>query len=97
MMTDSEQRAMRDTVRGMPLHQAVALPIYDNVRNGFAGGRNAAEYYAMVDGAVPSVLGSREPSFENIDAAAHQMVARAGMIDHISNAWRNPDNDNKRG
>ncbi|TPK42631.1 MULTISPECIES: hypothetical protein [unclassified Mesorhizobium] len=96
MMTDAEKRTMKDSVKGMPLHQAAALPIYDGVRGSIASGRPAEEYYALVDGAsCNDALGGRERSFPNIDAAAQSIAAQRQRDHELSNAWRAPVNDNR--
>ena len=53
-MTDAEMKAMRDSVRGMPLEQAAALPIFDNVRGSWTSGMPAEQYFAIVNGAIVS-------------------------------------------
>lgn len=55
MMTDAEKQTMRDSVRGMPLAQAAALPIFDDVRGLWTRGMKAEEYFAMTAGAVVNV------------------------------------------
>lgn len=89
MMTDAEKRTMRDSVRGMPLAQASALPIYDNVRGLRTSGVAAEEYYAILDGAVPG------PHVMS-DAEAKAEAARDHMIDSMNNQWRQPVNDNAK-
>ncbi|WP_165909336.1 DUF2213 domain-containing protein [Shinella sp. JR1-6] len=51
-MTDAEKQTMRDSVRGMPLAQAAALPIFDDVRGIWHQGMKAEEYFAITAGAV---------------------------------------------
>ena len=73
-MTDAEQQTMRDSVRGMPLEQAAALPIYDNVRGLFTSGMQAEKYFAIIDGAT---VEARTPTADELSAQAayDQMVA----------------------
>ncbi|MCA0339775.1 MAG: DUF2213 domain-containing protein, partial [Proteobacteria bacterium] len=51
-MTDAEKQTMRNSVRGMPLAQASALPIFDDVRGAWHGGMKAEEYFAITAGAL---------------------------------------------
>lgn len=51
-MTDAEKQTMRDSVRGMPLAQATALPIFDDIRGVWHRGMKAEEYFAITAGAV---------------------------------------------
>lgn len=79
MMNDAEIKSMRDSVRGMLVAKAAALPIYDNVRGLTVSGMPAPEYYAVLDGAV------RNPPTEAfIDKAAHQELYER----RVSNAWK---------
>lgn len=81
MMTDAEQRAMKDSVKGMSLDQAATLPIYDNVRGLMTSGMPAEKYFAILDGAT---AGKPQISDEEAkaDAAYGQMVA------DMNGAWR---------
>lgn len=95
MMTDIEQKAIRNSVRGMPLHRAKNLPIYDGIRGAIVGGRPAEEYYAIMDGAVPSILGAAAPTSDAINAKAQEIEAHKRYVDSL-NGWRKePVNDNK--
>ncbi len=78
MMTDAERQTMRDSVKGMPLSQAAALPIYDAVRGSVMSGRPAQEHYALIDGAEPD----RTAAQDRADAY------RDGYVDRLSTAWR---------
>jgi hypothetical protein len=51
-MSDAEKQTMRDSVRGMSLAQAAALPIFDDVRGMWHQGMKAEEYFAITAGAV---------------------------------------------
>ena len=87
---------VRDSVRGMPLYQAAALPIYDDVRGSVMSGHPAPDYLAICHGAsVDDALGGRERSFANIDAAAQSIAARQQREHDLANAWRTPVNDNE--
>ena len=89
MMTDAQRKAMRDSVKGMPLHQAAALPIYDNVRNASAGGMNAAEWYALMDGAVSLPhIGGLPPTARNIADAGDKLGVQIAYERRISDAWK---------
>lgn len=81
MMTDAERQSMRDSVKGMPLAQAAALPIYSNLRGCFSAGMPAEEYSALCDGAiaVPRQITDAEAK---ADAAYDQMVA------DLNTAWQ---------
>lgn len=96
MLSDSEKRNMRDSVRGMPLHRAAALPIYDGVRGTFAAGRPAEQYYALVDGAVETALGGQGLTHDNIQRAANVLASRMEYNTHLTTAWQSPGNDNRR-
>ncbi|MFC3315404.1 hypothetical protein ACFOHY_01025 [Rhizobium rosettiformans] len=80
MMTDAEIKSMRDSVRGMSVTQAAALPIFDNVRGLRACGMPAPEYYAMLYGATPA---SQAPNRE----AAQSRSYRDQMIEDMRNAY----------
>uniref|UniRef100_A0A7C1NXI0 Uncharacterized protein n=1 Tax=Agrobacterium albertimagni TaxID=147266 RepID=A0A7C1NXI0_9HYPH len=80
MMNDAEIKTMRDSVRGMPVAQAAALPIYDNVRGLRVSGMPAPEYYALLSGAVPA---SKTPVREASQSAAY----RDHMIEGMRNAY----------
>ncbi|MFK0339193.1 hypothetical protein ACIQT7_18145 [Agrobacterium deltaense] len=88
MMTDSEKQAMKDSVRGMPLSKASALPIYDGVRGLMASGMPAEKYYAIIDGAVAT---AEQPSPEQIqDQAAYDH-----MVHRLNDAHRPAANNNR--
>lgn len=77
MMTDHEIRSMRDSVRGMPLADAAALPIYAAFRGMWNGGMSLCDLYALQDGAV--VTGTSYTSdTARVDAARDQMVHDLG-------------------
>lgn len=80
-MTDAEQRAMKDSVKGMPLDQAAALPIYDNVRGMMTSGMPAEKYFAILDGATADTPKISDEQ-ARCDAAYQQMVSDMGS------AWR---------
>lgn len=88
MMTDSERQAMKDSVRGMPLSKAAALPIYDNVRGLVTSGMPAERYFAILDGATVT---AEEPSTAQIQAQA----AYDHMVHRLGDAHRSATNDNK--
>ncbi|APO67252.1 hypothetical protein IE4872_CH01610 [Rhizobium gallicum] len=88
MMNDAEQRNMRDSVRGMSLDQAAALPIYDNVRGAVMSGMPAEKYCAIIDGAIAGGQGMTNDQ-------ARVEAARDAMIDSY-NDWRKPVNDNSQ-
>ncbi|MBB5041893.1 DUF2213 domain-containing protein [Shinella fusca] len=71
---DAERRAMRDSVKGMPLTDAMALPLYDDIRGVIVSGMPAERYYAILDGAN---VGEHRRSAEEIacDQAYTKMVA----------------------
>jgi hypothetical protein len=73
MMTDAERQTMRDSVCGMPLEQAAALPIFDDVRGTVTSGMPAERYFAITYGAV---VGARQQTADEAkaDAAYDQMV-----------------------
>lgn len=88
-MTDAQRQAMRDSVRGMPLHQAAALPIYDNVRGTSHGGMNAAEYHALMDGAVSLPhIGGLPPTARNIADAGDKLGAQISYERRVADAWK---------
>jgi hypothetical protein len=90
MMTDTEQRAMRDSVRGMPLSKASALPIYDSVRGAVTSGMPAERYVAILDGAVV------DASPEMQDAIAKRDAAYNDSVRDLNNRWRGePDRQDK--
>lgn len=80
-MTDADRQAMRDTVRGMPLAQAAALPLYDGVRGVVTSGMPAEQYYAILDGAS---VGERHKAADEI--ACDQAYAK--MVADMANAHR---------
>lgn len=81
-MTDAEKQTMRDSVHGMPLSQAAALPLYDDVRGAVTSGMPAEQYFALVDGAVVEETPELQKMKAQRDAAYDQMVA------DLSNAYR---------
>jgi hypothetical protein len=81
MMTDAERSAMRDSVHGMPLDQAAALPLYDGVRGTMTSGMPSEQYFAIGDGALVT---SREIS----DAEAKANDAYAHMVADLNGSWR---------
>lgn len=88
MMTDAERQTMKDSVKGMPLDQAAALPLYDGVRGLMASGMPAEKYYAIIDGAtadVPKVT----------DAEARSMAAYDQMVADLNGSWRKDGGDNQ--
>jgi hypothetical protein len=82
MMSDTEIRMMRDSVKNMTVTEAAKLSIYDNVRGSLMGGRPAEVHFAVVDGARPDPVND-----ENIDRMAHQVLYER----RVSNAWRGAD------
>ena len=82
MMTDAEKQIMRDSVRGMPLSQAAALPLYDGVRGSVSSGMPSEQYFALVDGAVVDEAPEMQRLKAQRDAAYDQMV------DNLRNAHR---------
>lgn len=91
VMSDAQRQAMRDGVKGMPPHQAAALPIYNDVRGMPHGGMDAAEYFALMDGAVslPHV-GGLPPTERNINDAGDKLAAQVAYERRISDAWKRP-------
>lgn len=89
MMTDAERQAMKDSVKGMPLEQAAALPLYDNVRGLMTSGMPAEKYFAILDGASAE---TRTVS----DAEARSMAAYDQMVSDLNNAWRKDDDREQR-
>ncbi|MFN3506215.1 MAG: hypothetical protein ACK4ZU_01980 [Allorhizobium sp.] len=88
MMTDTEIKTMRDSVRGMPVMQAAALPIYDQFRGlRDDNGTPLEQVRALYDGAVYS---APEPSREACRAAAY----RDQMIADMANAHKRTASDN---
>jgi hypothetical protein len=80
-MTDSQRQSMYDSIRGMPLKDAAALPIFDEVRGLRVSNMDAAEYYAIVNGAVvPAGVVTGDQAMA--DAAYDQMVA------DLNGSWR---------
>jgi len=69
-------------VHGMPLSQAAALPLYDDVRGSVTSGMPAERYFALVDGAVVDETPELQRMKAQRDAAYDQMVA------DLSNAHR---------
>ena len=97
MMTDAEKRAMRDSVRGMPLWQAAKLPIYDDFRGMTLGSLPAEQYYAICDGADGTR--SVEPTQENINRLGDALAARQAYERDLQTAHQTsqPVNDNRHG
>lgn len=88
-MTDAQRQAMRDSVKEMPLHQAAALPIYDNVRGGVAGGMPAEEWFALQDGAVALPhIGGLPPTECNIADAGDKLGSQIAYERRISDSWK---------
>uniref|UniRef100_A0A7C1P3X6 Uncharacterized protein n=1 Tax=Agrobacterium albertimagni TaxID=147266 RepID=A0A7C1P3X6_9HYPH len=82
MMTDSEIRTMRDSVRGMPVLKAAALPIYDQFRGILDdNGTPMEQMRALYDGATYTPT---EPTREECRAAA----ARDHMIEQMRDAHK---------
>lgn len=79
-MTDAEKRAMRDSVQGMALKDAAALPIFDDVRGHWVSGMPAEEYYAITAGA--RVEARPVSDAERASTEAHQK-----MCDDLVNAY----------
>lgn len=95
MMTDSEIRDMRASVRGMPVSRAMLLPIYDEFRGLLDdGGQPMARARAFIDGAVYD-RSSIEPTEENIRALGDVLAARQMMVADLRSAHRQPINDNE--
>lgn len=82
MMTDAERQAMKDSVKGMPLDQASALPLYDNVRGMITSGMPAEKYFAIIDGASAD-----NPTVS--DDQARSIAAYDQMVADLNGAWRN--------
>lgn len=81
MMTDAEQRAMYDSVKGMPLADAMALPIFDGIRGSIVSGMEAERYYAIINGAS---VADRQKTADEI--ACDQAYAK--MVADMANAHR---------
>jgi hypothetical protein len=81
IMTDAERKTMKDSVLGMPLAQAAALPIYDGVRGYIMSGMPAEQYSAICDGAD---TGPRQIS----DAEAKADAAYDQMVADLNGSWR---------
>ena len=82
MMTDAERQVMKDSVKGMALDQACALPLYDNVRGMITSGMPAEKYFAILDGASAD-----NPTVS--DDQARAMAAYDQMVADLNGAWRN--------
>ncbi|PZU74992.1 MAG: hypothetical protein DI546_09460 [Rhizobium sp.] len=81
MMTDAERQTMKDSVKGMTLDQAAALPLYDGVRGAITSGMPAERYFAIIDGAkveAPKVT----------DDEARSMAAYDQMVADLNGSWR---------
>jgi hypothetical protein len=87
MMTDSEKQTMRDSVRGMPLSQAAALPLYDNVRGLITSSMPAERYYAILDGATADTTQTPDQ--------IRSQAAYDHMVQGLNDAHRSATNDNK--
>lgn len=81
VMTDAERQTMKDSVKGMPLDQAAALPLYDGVRGVVTSGMPAERYFAILDGAD---VGAPKVS----DAEAKSMAAYDQMVADLNGSWR---------
>lgn len=81
-MTDAEVQTMRDSVRGMPMAQAAALPIYDDFRGFYSQGMPGNELQALYDGALPQ---ERQQTAEQARAEA----TRDQMIHEMTHGHRN--------
>ncbi|WP_311272124.1 MULTISPECIES: hypothetical protein [unclassified Rhizobium] len=90
MMTDSEKKTMRDSVRGMTQIEAAKLPIYDDFRGLLEGsGAPMPEMMALRDGAT-----YQAPAATTDQCRAE--AARDHMIHQQNNAWRSEaQNDNR--
>lgn len=90
MMTDSEKKTMRDSVRGMDQIEAAKLPIYDDVRGLIDhSGAPMPEMMALRDGAT-----YQAPAATKDQCRAE--AARDHMIHRQNNAWRSEaQNDNR--
>jgi hypothetical protein len=80
-MTDAEKQTMRDSVLGMPLDQAAALPIYDDVRGLMVSGMAAERYFAICNGAIAS---PDQPTADEVAAN----TAYDSMVADLNGAWR---------
>ncbi|OQP86019.1 hypothetical protein BTR14_13125 [Rhizobium rhizosphaerae] len=80
-LTDAEAKTMRDSVRGMPLEEAAALPIYDDVRGRMMSGMPAERYCALLNGAL---VAKQTQTTEQ----AHASVAHDQMVADLVNAYR---------
>lgn len=78
MMTHDEVRAMRDTVRGMPLKDAAALPIYAEFRGLNRGNMPLSEYYALLDGADGAATVQMAADRARVEASRDQMIHDMG-------------------
>jgi hypothetical protein len=85
MLTDSEKKTMRDSVRGMPLAQAAALPIYDDFCHFRTSGLPGNEYAALLDGAVAGTQS---------DAQARLQAYRDDRNEKMGQSWQ-PANTNQ--
>ncbi len=84
MMTDAERKTMKDSVLGMPLAEAAALPIYDGVRGHFMSGMPAEQYSAICDGAI---VPPHQPTANEVAAT----TAYDSMVADLNGAWRRGD------
>jgi len=87
LMTDAEKQTMRDSVRGMPLDQAAALPIYDDVRGLTTSGMPSERYFAILNGAI---VPERQPTADE----ARSQAAYDQMVHDLNKHHR--DNDNRQ-
>lgn len=85
--TFEDRQRMRDGVKGMTVADAAKLPIYDDVRGHVVSGMDAAEYYALMDGAKPDARGNTGLAARDA-AHARQDHARDRYVNQVSNAWR---------
>jgi len=81
MMTDAEKQTMRNSIPGMPLKEAAALPIFNDVRGLVQCGMPAEEYFAITAGAV---VNANEIT---VDARAADEAYRK-MCDDLATAHR---------
>lgn len=82
VLSDAEAQTMRDSVQGMPLDQAAALPIYDDVRGRMMSGMPAERYCALVNGAVPAAPAMTADQARG--AAAYDQMAHDLTTAHLS-------------
>ena len=94
MMNDAEIKTMRDSVRGMPVEKAMALPIYDGFRGLLDdGGQPMERGRALIDGAI---IGNGSPA-QTESSACRAAAYRDHMIEQMRGANKPPVNDNRPG